>query len=200
MYTEKKYYLTECTKLFQGITLHRIMALKDFGDVEEGQLGGWVQSEKNLSHEGDCWIYGNSIVKDNAVVKDNALVYGVIRICGDSTLQNNCFVKDNGFGVIAGQVNICGNATINTRGINIFDIATIKDKANIEGESIIINKNAIIGGNANVKSCTYISQDVILEPGEKEYYNGIVIPNKIFDIRNNEYINMLKRDVLKWEY
>ena len=39
-------------------------------DVEEGDVGGWIESEENLSHDGDCWV------KDDAVVYGNALVSG----------------------------------------------------------------------------------------------------------------------------
>ena len=36
---QKKYKLTKETMCFDGVTLHRIQALKDFGDVEAGELG-----------------------------------------------------------------------------------------------------------------------------------------------------------------
>ena len=56
---QKKYELTKETMYFDGVTLHRIKALKDFRNVDAGELGGWVESEKNLSQSGDCWIaYG----------------------------------------------------------------------------------------------------------------------------------------------
>lgn len=38
---QKKYRLTAETMCFDGVMLHRIKALKDFGDVEAGELGGW---------------------------------------------------------------------------------------------------------------------------------------------------------------
>lgn len=53
---QKKYEFTKETMCFDGVTLHRIQALKDFGNVDAGELGGWVESEKNLSQSGDCWI------------------------------------------------------------------------------------------------------------------------------------------------
>lgn len=60
----KKYRLTD-EKIIVGCrTLYRIQALRDFGDVKEGEFGGWIESEKNLSHEG------------SARVSDNARVYG----------------------------------------------------------------------------------------------------------------------------
>lgn len=48
---QKKYKLTKETMCFDGVTLHRIQAIKDFGDVTAGEHGGWVESERNLSGE-----------------------------------------------------------------------------------------------------------------------------------------------------
>lgn len=49
----KKYELTDETKVEHGVTLHRIRALVDivrYG-VKAGDLGGWIESEANLSQE-----------------------------------------------------------------------------------------------------------------------------------------------------
>ncbi|HCM2254691.1 TPA: hypothetical protein N3C93_004484, partial [Salmonella enterica subsp. enterica serovar Agbeni] len=49
----KKYELvTELSKEFFGKTLFRIRALVSFGCVEKGDMGGWIEKEDNLSHEG----------------------------------------------------------------------------------------------------------------------------------------------------
>ena len=48
----KKYELTNETKKVGSVTLHRIRALKDFGNVVKGELGGWLESEANLDHKG----------------------------------------------------------------------------------------------------------------------------------------------------
>lgn len=58
----KKYELTDETIEVYGTALHRIKALKDFGNVKTGELGGYVESERNLSQEGNCWVYGNAEV------------------------------------------------------------------------------------------------------------------------------------------
>jgi len=59
----------------------RIVALKSFGgDVKEGDVGGFVASEANLSQEGNCWVYDNAKVSENAVVSGNAKVYGNARV------------------------------------------------------------------------------------------------------------------------
>ena len=50
----KKYKLLDTdTKMFLGRTLFRIQALTSFGNVEEGDLGGYIEREENLAHGGD---------------------------------------------------------------------------------------------------------------------------------------------------
>ena len=69
-----KYEFTGETLEYEGKTLHRIRALRDFGDVKAGEVGGWVESEANLSHKNLAWISDNARVTDNARVSGNARV------------------------------------------------------------------------------------------------------------------------------
>ena len=64
----KKYELTNETKVVLGTTLYRIRALIAFGDVDAGELGGWVEKESNLAHDGDAWVYGDARVYGDAEV------------------------------------------------------------------------------------------------------------------------------------
>ena len=57
MEATKRFELTDSTITIDGIILHQIKALKDFSDVEAGDLGGWVEKEDNLSQMGDAWVY-----------------------------------------------------------------------------------------------------------------------------------------------
>ena len=77
---EKKYILTEETKEVGGHILHRIQAVRDFDDVQKGDLGGWVESEKNLSHDGNCWVFDNGEVSGNGRVSGNGEVSSNARI------------------------------------------------------------------------------------------------------------------------
>ena len=72
----KKYELTSETKNVFGHILYRIKALSSFGCVSAGDLGGFLESEKNLSQNGDAWVYGNAEVYGDAWVYGNARVYG----------------------------------------------------------------------------------------------------------------------------
>ena len=89
----KKYRLTNETITItqQGgtdITLHRIEALRDFANVKAGDKGGYVESEDNLSHRGDCWVYGDAKVFGSARVCGSAEVCGDKRVCDCTLLRN----------------------------------------------------------------------------------------------------------------
>ena len=80
----KKFEFTEETKTTQwGVTVKRIVALRDFGDVKTGDKGGFLEKEENLSHDNDCWVFGEAWVYGEArattVVKTfgNGLSYGI---------------------------------------------------------------------------------------------------------------------------
>lgn len=55
-----------------GITLFRIKALVSFGNVEAGEIGGYVEKEENLQVSGNAWVYGNAQVSGDAQVSGNA--------------------------------------------------------------------------------------------------------------------------------
>ena len=52
---EKKYELTDETIDVDGHILHRIKAIRDFDNVKVGELGGYIEKESNLSHNGK-WV------------------------------------------------------------------------------------------------------------------------------------------------
>lgn len=56
----KKFELTTDNKIHFGRKLFRIKALVSFGNVKAGDLGGYVESEKNLSQSGNAWVCGNA--------------------------------------------------------------------------------------------------------------------------------------------
>lgn len=90
---QKKYEFTDETIEYYGIILHRIRAVRDFGNVNAGNLGGFIEKEWNLSHEDSCWVY------------DDALVYGSARVCGKTRICGHAQVFDDG--LICGRVCIC---------------------------------------------------------------------------------------------
>ena len=119
---EKKYELTEETLAVGGHVLHRINALRDFGNVKKGDIGGWIESEDNLSHGGDCWVfnnarvYGEAEVYGNAEVCGNAKVYGNAEVYGNAKVYGNAEVLDNakvyGNAIVYGNAKVLGNAIV----------------------------------------------------------------------------------------
>ena len=82
---QKKYELTdEFIEHWSGRKLYRIRALVAFGAVVAGQLGGFVESEKNLDQSlyGDAWVYGD------------AQVYGDARVCGDARVRSYAVISE----------------------------------------------------------------------------------------------------------
>ena len=85
-----KYEFTGETKIVHGRTLRRIKAIVAIGaTVAPGDIGGWIESENNLSVYGNAWVYGN------AKVFDKALVYGNAKVSGDAIVSDNALVCDN---------------------------------------------------------------------------------------------------------
>ena len=92
----KKYELTSETKIVFGHILYRIKALSSFGYVSAGDLGGFLESEKNLSQNGNAWVSGNARVYGNAEVSGNARVSGSAEVSGSARVSGNAEVSKIG--------------------------------------------------------------------------------------------------------
>lgn len=84
---EKKYELTDEILEVCGHVLHRIKALRNFGNIKQGEIGGWIENEDNLSHCGDCWVYGDAEVYGNAIVLGDAKVLGDAEVYGNAKVE-----------------------------------------------------------------------------------------------------------------
>lgn len=50
-------------------------------------LGGWIEKEENLSHLGNCWVYGKARVYGEAQVSGEARVSGKAWVYGECTID-----------------------------------------------------------------------------------------------------------------
>ena len=94
---QKKYELTdEFIEHWSGKKLYRIRALVTFGSVVVGQLGGFVESEKNLDQSllGNAWVFDDAQVFDDARVYGDAQVYGDARVYGDASVRSYAIISD----------------------------------------------------------------------------------------------------------
>lgn len=95
----KKYELTNETIEYKGKKLYRIKALIDFGNVEKGARGGFVEKEENLSMSGNAWVCDNAQVSGDAFVCGNAQVSGDANVCGDAQVDKSInYAVIKGFG------------------------------------------------------------------------------------------------------
>lgn len=107
----KKFELTNefVTNMF-GTKLFRIRALVEFGDVEAGELGGYVEKESNLGHDDNAWVYGDAQVFGDALVYGNARVYDNAWVCGNAWVYGNARVCGDAW--VCGDALVCGNARV----------------------------------------------------------------------------------------
>lgn len=138
-----KYELTNETIEFEGVTLHRIKALRDFGDIKAGDLGGYVESEKNLDIEGNCWISDNAKVYEDAFIKGDAIVKGQAIVRGEACIAGNCCIYDSV--IIEGKTTCTGHSRIMSQ-------AYVKN-AEIEDEACISGHTKIYGGRICNEAC-----------------------------------------------
>lgn len=97
----RKYEFTRETKEAGFRTLHRIRAVINFGDVKVGDLGGFIEREENLSHDGTAWVYASAWICDNARIFGNARIFDNVKVFDNAKVCSNAIICDN--------AEICGN-------------------------------------------------------------------------------------------
>ena len=143
---EEKYILTSETMEVNKHILHRIKALKDFGDVKKGDLGGWVEDIHNLSHKGNCWVYDDAAVYSEAKVTGNAKVFDGAEITTHSSVMGDAEVHD------CVLVKYCSIVQDNAK---VFDDAKIDNHSSVKGDaeihgSVWVDEYSIVQGHAKV--------------------------------------------------
>ena len=153
-------------------TLYRIRALKDFGNVKTGDIGGYIERKENLSQEGTCWIYDNAGVYGDAWIYGNAKVYGNAWVCGNAWVYGNAKVYGNAW--------VCGNAWVYGNA-KVFDDAKVYGNAWVYGNAKVFD-DAKVYGNAWVCGNALIYDSVKVCGGAKVYGNAWVYGNaKVYD-------------------
>lgn len=145
----KKYELTTETLQIGGFTLHRIKAVKNFGSVKAGELGGWIESEENLSQADNAWVYNNAKVFDKARVYGNAAVSDDATVCGYAIVNDNARVYDNA--EVSDYAEVFENAIV-------FGHTKVYGFTRIFGNAIVLG-NAILFGHAKVYGKATINGD-----------------------------------------
>jgi carbonic anhydrase/acetyltransferase-like protein (isoleucine patch superfamily) len=186
----KKYEMTSNTKEFSGHKLFQIKALKNFGSIKAGDLGGYIEKEENLSHDGRAWVYNNAQVYDNAVIFNNAEVYGNAKVYGNARVFGNAQIFDNV--LVRGNAQVYGDTLIYGN-VLIYDNAQVSDNAKIFSNAYVFG-NAIICGNVLIYGNAWIYDDALIcSNADYICFRGFSSEGKntsMFKTRNGEiYVN-----------
>ncbi|CDO48672.1 phage related protein [Bartonella tribocorum] len=164
--TSKKYEFTGEMDFVTGLILYRIRALRDFGDVKAGDLGGYIENESNLSHKGNCWVYDKARVFQNARVSGNAKVKSFfVDVCGNARIYGNAIfegmlLKDNA--KLYGNAHV-SNAVVIEGNAKIYDNARVTNHAHICDGSRVFDDavvcGALISGDSYVHSAASLTAD-----------------------------------------
>ena len=142
-----KFKLTDECITFSNRKLYRIEALKDFSDVKKGEKGGFVENERNLSQENNCWIYDDAKVFDNASVFENAIVSGNACIKDNASVFGNAIVSGNakiyGYAKIYGIALIYENAIV-CENAKVYEFAKVYSNAEIFSDATVISDSDYI--------------------------------------------------------
>lgn len=169
---KRKYKFTGETKVIQNvpteyfmprrIVLQRIVAVRSFGSVTKGDIGGWIESDENLSHDGNCWVEDNATVfsegrvEGNAHVKGCAKVYLGAVICDDATVSG--YAKIYKHARVGGKTQILDNVTVR-KGAEVKGKAVIKDEVLVSDGAIVsghvrLDRSLCIRGRSNIEKPT----------------------------------------------
>lgn len=172
----KKFELTSEFIDYYGRKLFRIKALIDFKDVKIGDLGGFVEKEDNLSHDGNSWVFGNAKICDNAQVFGNAKIfsnaniYGKAKVYGDAKVYSDANIFGNA--KVYGITEIHDNAKIFGYA-KVFDNACVYDNAWICGGAWIFG-NAWVSGNAKMCGNAWVFGNASVCDNAKIYGNACI--------------------------
>ena len=110
--------------LCRVVALRDVVAeLPDGGEVvraERGDVGGWIQTGRNLAHEGGAWVGGDARVFGDAAVSGDALVSGNAAVFGDAEVY--------------GTAEVGGEA-------QVFDSARIYGRAQVRGQAMVFDSS-----------------------------------------------------------
>ena len=156
--------------------LHRIRALQDIGDrVKAGDLGGFVESENNLSTEDDTsWLFDDAIAAGDAFVDQDSRLFGNAVVCGSayvsqgSALSAEARAEDSAY---IRAADLCGHARASGHSMILNSPDT--GKAPILSESCVVYGTVM--GDVHVMGKTVIlgEERVINDTPDTLILNGL---------------------------
>ncbi len=138
--------------------LHRIRSIKYIPEtkttreVKVGDLGGYVESENNLSQVGRCWIYDDAEVYENGQVKDYAIVTKKSQVHGNAIVDQYSEILN--YSTINGNARVSGNTIVDGCAATISSNISIHGNSKITGNCKLYNtsKSNVKLEHVNIKS------------------------------------------------
>jgi len=183
-------------RLPDGRNVYRIKAVRDFGNVKEGTLGGFVEAADNLSHDGLCWIaddamalgrsrvIGDAQLRDYARLCDWAVITDRCVVCDDAQLRDSAFAYDDTVigakSVLADVVTVYDHAVIRCQ--TRFSVSAKNRLPNLRGH-VIIRDNARLEGSISVQDHVIIEENAIVRGSARLLGNVRIGGNAIIEGR-----------------
>jgi carbonic anhydrase/acetyltransferase-like protein (isoleucine patch superfamily) len=201
------YKLTDETKKYYDITLHRIEAIVDIPaiNVKKGDKGGWLEKAYVGDYpviQDNAWVYDNARVYDDARVSGDALVYGDAEVYGNARVYDNARVYGNarvydnaevyGYAWVYGYALVYGDA-------RVYGYARVSGNARVYGYARVSLKKEYTKGKFIYSSDENIKTTIIDQSKEsgfsdsQDYKNMLVIGDyeiKDIDEPKKETINI----------
>lgn len=177
--TEQKKYeiLYDQPKEYEGHTVYPTRSLIDIeGVCEKGDLGPYVENDKNLSQEGNAWVkqFPPGTKQESYILGENTFVGGNVELDG-AVISNGAQIRDDGYienSKIDGPVVLEGrNEIINS---------TLKDHVRLKNNFI---KNTKLGGELEFGEGAVHDSDL---KGNAKVFNA-----KLYDIKNENFSNII---------
>lgn len=147
---EKKYILTDNVKRVDGKFFRQIKAVRNFSNISKGELGGYIQNEDNLSHDGTCWVHEGGFVAEHARVIEDAQVYKGM-VFNSATISDRAkigrILGGNEFPQIYGNAFVTGKAVVRDYA-TIGGFAVLKDCAQVS-DFVRIDDEAVMEGDTH---------------------------------------------------
>lgn len=127
----------------------RIRATRDIPrwGIKKGDRGGNICRYENLSHDGNCWVWGDSEIKALGRISGNARVFGKSIVSGVSNVTGDSVIRDS---QIYGHATISDDAVITSSYIGecvkVFGNSKVSNLS-IQGDVRIFGYSEVKGNN-----------------------------------------------------
>lgn len=116
VFEEKKHilehYQPRANYLMTNFSMFLGTAIRAFGAIESGTVGGWVETKANLSDDGNCWVGEGVNVFESTKVYGDALIYGSAKVGGNARVHGNAILQGNSSITVGGNSEMAKGAMI----------------------------------------------------------------------------------------